>query len=494
MTTTPTTHSSHPSGDEGPDAHVALRNLISSMGEDPGLADCVRIAGEESRQISRYRIGTAAAVALGAYGAATAGFWQLRSGESQDVSVDIRRATQGLNVSGHTRRDGAVVRSAGPTGASLTTGPMPGCFPCADGRWIMLVVSSARPHQMERTLEVLNCSAPDQIEGAVASWNGAELEEAIYDRGAVAGFVRTAEEWDATPQGRHMVGRPLIQIDKIGEAHPRPRSASAGPGGRPLDGVRVLDATHIIAGPMVTRTLAEQGGDVLHVTRPVNYDPAPFLIDFGVGKRNTVIDLDSPGGKEHFHNLARTADVVVQSYRPGALAARGFSADRLADENPGIIMVSVSCFGGSGAIGMRRGVDPVAQAVTGLAVGEAASDGKPQMNYMWTLTDPLVGYLGATGTMAALGRQAREGGSYHVQVSLVGCAMWLRTLGRSGGQPVAGLPLGLSDLITPRTVDIRSPIYSMLTYLAPIVDYSRTPARWDRPPEPASTSAPQWTD
>jgi hypothetical protein len=158
--------------------------------------------------------------------------------------------------------------------------------------------------------------------------------------------------------------------------------------------------------------------------------------------------------------------------------------------------VSVSCFGGSGPIGRRRGVDPIAQAVTGLAHAhadaDADADGAPQMNMMWTLTDPLVGYLGAAGAMAALARQGAEGGSYHVKVSLAGCAMWLQDLGPSGGAPVAGLPLTLDQLIKPRTVQLESPEFSRLTYLAPVTEFSRTAARWDRPPERATRAAARW--
>lgn len=476
------------------DAQRALGELLDVLGVTGPVRERVAITGSEPTMLSRHRIGTAAAVALAAYGAATARLWALRSGTEQDVSVDIARAAQALYVSAHTRRSDGIDSAAGPFGRNRVTAGMPGCHRCADGRWVMLVVGSARPHQLRRTLEVLECRS-EEIPQAVARWEGAALEEAIYERGAVAGLVRTPEEWRATPQGGYLLGRPVIEIEKIGDGPPRP--ADAGPGGRaiprrPLSGLRVLDVTHVIAGPMISRTLAEQGGDVLHVTAPVNYDPESFLVDLGVGKRNAVIDLAAPAGRQALTELARSADVFVQSYRPGALDARGFAPAELADRNPGIIVVSVSCYGGDGPTGRRRGVDPVAQAVTGLAHTEASADGIPQMNRMWTLTDPLVGYLGAAGAMAALARRATEGGSYHVRVALAACAMWLQDLGPSGGEPVDGLPLTLDSLATPRTVQLESPDFSRLTYLAPAVDFSRTAAYWDRPPERAGSSAARW--
>jgi crotonobetainyl-CoA:carnitine CoA-transferase CaiB-like acyl-CoA transferase len=476
------------------DAQRALGELLDVLGVTGPVRERVLITGSEPAMLSRHRIGTASAVALAAYGAATAQFWALRSGVEQDVSVNIARATQALYVSAHTRRSDGIDSQTGPFGRNRVTGGMPGCHRCADGRWVMLVVGSARPHQLRRTLEVLGCTG-EQIPQAVARWDGAALEEAIYERGAVAGLVRTAREWRATPQGGYLLGRPVVEIEKIGDGPPRP--GGAGPVSRavpqrPMSGLRVLDMTHVIAGPMISRTLAEHGGDVLHITGPVNYDPESFLVDLGVGKRNAVVDLAAPAGRQALTELARGADVFVQSYRPGALDGRGFAPADLADRNPGIVVVSVSCYGGDGPTGRRRGVDPVAQAVTGLAHAEARADGVPQMNRMWTLTDPLVGYLGAAGTMAALARRAAEGGSYHVRVSLAACAMWLQDLGPSGGEPVDGLPLTLDSLVEPRTVQLESPDFSRLTYLAPAVDFSHTAAHWDRPPERAGSSAASW--
>lgn len=472
---------------------AALGALLDDLDIKGSIRERVRITGDEPTTLSRHRIATAAAIALAANGVATARFWAQRTGIEQEVSVQIERAAQALNVAPHTRRADGRVSTTGPWGRHLVTGGMPGCHRTADGRWVMLIVGSARPHQLQRTLEVLGCTA-EQIPDAVAGWDGAELEEAIFENHAVAGLVRSPAEWRATPQGRHLLHRPVIEIERLGDAPPRPLRADPGVGTalRPLSGVRILDVTHVIAGPMVGRTLAEQGGDVLHITRPVNFDPESFLIDLGVGKRNTVVDLDQPVGRDELQALADQADVFVQSYRPGALDARGFGPATLAERNPGVVVVSVSCFGGTGPLGHRRGVDPIAQAVTGLAHTEADDSGTPQMNRMWTLTDPLVGYLGAAGAMAALSRQAAEGGSYLVRVSLVGCAMWLQSLGPSAGSAVDGQPLTLEHLIEPRLIDMASADFSTLTYLAPVTQYSQTPGRWDRPPERARHSEPSW--
>ncbi|NRI68730.1 CoA transferase [Rhodococcus sp. MS16] len=470
---------------------MATADLLGLMGL-PTSTGRVRITGSEQRSIARRRISTASAAALAATGAATAEYWRRIGGDEQTVTVNMHRATQALYVGAHTKRSDGWRPTAG-YGAIQTLEPMNPYFRTHDGRWIDLVLGSARPNQVDRVLQVLDCER-DSIAKAVASRDGLELEGAIHATGATAGLVRTAEEWRATPQGQHLDRQPVIRVERIGDAPPRRRTAADNESdcAGVLSGLRVLDATHVIAGPMVARTLAEQGADVLHVTRPVNHDTEMFLLDLGVGKRNIVIDLDAEAGRADFGDMAATADVLVQSYRPGALAARGFSPVALAESNPGIVVVQVSCFGETGPDGHRRGVDPVAQAVTGLAVDEADADGRPMMNPMVTLTDPLVGYLGASGVMAALARQVTEGGSWLVRVSLAGSAMWLQDLGWSDATVVHGQSLSLEHLVAPRTVQFESPHFSTVIYLAPVVEYSATPSGWSRPPEPATVGKPEW--
>jgi crotonobetainyl-CoA:carnitine CoA-transferase CaiB-like acyl-CoA transferase len=461
------------------DARTALANLTASLGFDGHAADRVTFTGEEQQDISCHRISTASAVSFAAQGTAIAELWRLRTGTDQSVSVDLGRATQGLNPHAHTIRDGV--------GRNQVTHAMPWCYPTADGRYVLLVLGSARPHQMERTLETAGVSAPADLGPALARWDAQAFEEAIYAKGAVGAVVRSPEEWLAHPQGQYLASRPLIEIERISDGAPLPFPEGA----RPLDGFRILDATHIIAGPMSTRTLAEQGGDVLHITRPQNYDTENFAIDFGVGKRNAILDLDAEAGRATLADLAAGADVFVQSYRPGSMAARGFSPEALAARSPGMVIVSVSCFGYGGPLGYWRGVDPIAQAVTGICALERDADGVPQLNRAATLTDPLVGYLAAAGAVTALIRRAKEGGSYHVRVALARCGMWNLDLGPSGGHYVDGLPLTFPQFGEAPMVTMASR-FGELQYMAPVTQYSATPASWARPAEPAGTSDPVW--
>ena len=460
---------------------TALGALLGELGLDGGASGgAVVIEGEEQTDISPHRIGTASALALAANAAGVAAWWRLQTGRGQDVRVEVARATQALHLHAHTRQQGR--RLASPRGTTQSF------WRTADDRWLHLVTGSARRHQLERTLDALGAPSLAKVAGPIREGKAAELEEAVYAAGAVAAMVRTPEEWRAHPQGQFLATRPVVEIERIGDA---PAEAPR-PGDRPLSGVRVLDLTHIIAGPMISRTMAEQGADVLHVTPPNHWDPPHFVIDLGVGKRSATADVGLPADVARLHELAGDADVYVQSYRPGSLARKGFSPAELAELRPGLVVVTVSCFGEAGGPwGQRRGVDPIAQAVSGIAHTEGLPGDQPAMNQAQTLNDPLVGYLGAAGAMAGLMARARDGGSYHVRLSLVRCGMWLQDLGLVEWQRRPLPDQRFEHLVTPAMVTMPGP-YGVIDYLAPPVAYAETPSRWALPAEPLGASPLTW--
>ena len=187
-------------------------------------------------------------------------------------------------------------------------------------------------------------------------------------------------------------------------------------GARPLSGVRVLDLTRVLAGPTCARTLAEHGAEVLHVRSPKLPSIEPFVIDTNPGKRSCFLDLDRREDVERMRALVRDAHVFSQGYRPGALARRGFSPEELAQMRPGIIAVSIDCYGHEGPFAGRPGWEQLAQTVTGMA-HEHAGDEHPAL-VPAAINDYTTGYLGALGVMCALARRTTEGGSWHVRVSL----------------------------------------------------------------------------
>lgn len=152
----------------------------------------------------------------------------------------------------------------------------------------------------------------------------------------------------------------------------RPRGNHLAAASSPAAGVRVLDLTRVIAGPVATRFLAALGAEVLRIDPPHRPDLPPGAVaDSLLGKRSATLDLRSAKGFARLHRLLSRADVVVCGYRPGALRRYGLDADDLAERDPGLVVALLSAWGHHGPWAQRRGFDSVVQAPTGIAVGEA---------------------------------------------------------------------------------------------------------------------------
>lgn len=442
----------------------------------------VTIEGDDPVVDSRFRPAAAAAAALAAQGLGVAAIWKARSGVDQDVRVEARRAAvPGLQTINFMRQNGHAHDLFPRSTKSFTD-----FFPTKDGKQIYLLRTTLYVENLIGTLELLGCSYDaDSMAKAVAKWDALDLEEALAERRLIGVIARPRAEWLAHPQGQWLAARPAVEIEKIGDSPAEPLLPAA----RPLEGVRVLDFTHILAGPVTARMLAEQGADTLHVSAQHQMDPMRLAIDTGAGKRSTHLDLDSRGDLATLHRLADDADIFVQSWRPGSLDKHGLSPEALAARRPGLIYVSVSAYGSGGPWADRAGYEPVGQAACGLVLEEGSAD-KPKLAVTGTLNDYLAAYLGAAGTMTALLRRAREGGSYHVKVSLTRTSMWMQEIGRltQAEWPERAMPMEArpSDLMT-----IQSP-FGAVTIPAPITQYSVTPGYFERPPEPFGASLPGW--
>jgi hypothetical protein len=299
--------------------------------------------------------------------------------------------------------------------------------------------------------------------------------------------MRSPEEWAAHPQGNAVAGLPLIEIVKIGEAPPRPLPAGAE---RPLSGLRVLDLTRVIAGPVCGRTLAAHGADVMRITAPHLPGIPDLDVDMGRGKLSAALDLRAAEDRERLAALVRESHVFVQGYRPGGLAARGFAPEALAGMRPGIVAVSLSAYGHAGPWAGRRGFDSQVQNASGINVAEAEALGVPPPKELPAQAmDHATGYLMAFGAMMALLRKAREGGSWHVRVSLAQTGHWLSRLGRLQGG--FDCPEPARDEIEALLEAMDTP-FGRLTCIRHAARLSQTPALWTRPPAPLGTHAPVW--
>jgi crotonobetainyl-CoA:carnitine CoA-transferase CaiB-like acyl-CoA transferase len=468
-------------------AHDALRSILPVAGwpvdQVAERARSVEITGGTDPVLpTPFRIGETSAAALAATGLAAADLWELRGGRRQEVAVDLRQATASLRSGHYLKME--------KTDVSRERNPVMGMYPAKNGRWSYIHANF--PNHRAAALSVLGCAEDrEAVRKAVAKWDALELEEAIIAAKGAGGMVRSMAEWAAHPQGQAIASLPVMEIIKIGDA-PVEKLPD---GDRPLSGVRVLDLTRVLAGPTCARTLAEHGADVLKITGAHLPNIGYQEFDTGHGKLSAHLDLREAKDVATLKGLVRETDVFSQGYRPGTLGGRGLSPEELSALRPGLVYVSLCAFSHKGPWASRRGFDTVVQNVSGITArqGEVFPGAEPGPQfYPVSAIDYLTGYLMAFGAMVALGRRAREGGSWLVRISLAQTGHWL--VGR-GEVPVAELK-GVAKEFTAdelaRWSTASDTPAGRLTHLAPVVQMSETPPRWARPSVPLGYNQPVW--
>jgi crotonobetainyl-CoA:carnitine CoA-transferase CaiB-like acyl-CoA transferase len=454
-----------------------LSDIWTSAGGDPAALDAVRLTGEEPQLPSSFRVAAAAQASIAATGLAAAQIWKLRSGQSQDVTVDMAHAIVECRSERYLRVDGK--------GSPMVWDAIAGIYKTRDRRFVRLHTNF--PHHRDAVCKVLNCKPErDDVQAALMQWDAETFETAAYAGGCVVAMMRSYDEWLALPHAKALAELPLVSIEKIGEAAPKPWPK----GVRPLEGIRVLDLSRVIAGPVAGRSLAAHGADVLLISGP-DLPSIPWLtIDNGRGKLTSFVELKSEQGRGVLRDLLAQADIFAQGYRPKSIAALGFSPQDAANINPGIVYVSLSAYGHAGPWAERRGFDSLVQTATGFnhAEGQAAGvDGPKELPAQ--MLDHATGYMMAFGAMMAKARQSREGGSWHVRVSLAQTGRWLWNLGRvADGFKTEDLK---GETIKPFIEELPSgfgPLQSV-THSAIL---SKTPAFWARPSMPLGSHPPQW--
>jgi crotonobetainyl-CoA:carnitine CoA-transferase CaiB-like acyl-CoA transferase len=454
-----------------------LRDIWTSVGGNAAALDAVKLTGEEPQLPSSFRVAAAAQASIAASGLAAAEIWKLRSGQSQDVTVDMRHAVVECRSERYLRVDD---KPPPPAWDAIA-----GVYKTRDARFVRLHTNF--PHHRDAVCKVLNCKPErDDVQAALMQWDAEAFETAAYGAGGVVAMMRSHAEWSATPHAKALAELPLITIEKIGDAAPKPWPK----GERPLAGIRVLDLSRVIAGPVAGRTLAAHGADVLLISGP-GLPAIPWLtIDTGRGKLTSVVDLKSEQGRETFRDLLAQADIVSQGYRPSVIAGLGFSAEAAARINPGVVYVTLSAYGHAGPWAERRGFDSLVQTSTGFnhAEGQAAGvDGPKELPAQ--MLDHATGYFMAFGAMMAKARQSREGGSWHVRVSLAQTGRWLWNLGRI----TDGLKTGdlKGETVMPLIEEAPSG-FGALRSVRHSALLSKTPAYWARPAMPLGSHPPQW--
>ncbi len=278
-----------------------LSDIWTAAGGDPAALDAVTLTGEEPQLPSSFRVAAAAQTSVAATGLAAAHIWQLRSGQSQGVAVDMRHAVVECRSERYLRVDG---KPPPPAWDAIA-----GIYRTRDQRFVRLHTNFR--HHRDAVCKVLNCKPErDEVQVALMQWDSEAFETTAYAAGCVVALMRSHQEWSATPHAKALAELPLISIEKIGDAAPKPWPE----GKRPLAGIRVLDLSRVIAGPVAGRTLAAHGADVLLISGP-DLPAIPWLtIDTGRGKLTSFVELRSEQGRGMLRDLVAQADVFSQGY------------------------------------------------------------------------------------------------------------------------------------------------------------------------------------
>lgn len=359
----------------------------------------------------------------------------------------------------HVRLDGAEV--------GVAFDPLSAFFPAADG-WVR--THGNYPWHRAALLRAVGASTPEDVPAAIAAMDALAVEEAVVAAGGCAVAVRSAAAWTATPQG---AATPLVRTED-GPATDAPL-APAPPGALPAAGLRVVDLTRVIAGPVGTRMLAALGADVTRVDDPARPELPLLVLDGGLGKSRVALDLAAADGRAALEALLADADAVVLGHRPGALDRFGLHPDALAGRHPQAVVVSLSAWGTDGPWGGRRGFDSLVQAASGIADALRTPDGRPGALPVQAL-DHATGYLVAAATLRALTRRARDGVAPRARLALAATAHALLAAGpRAAPTTDAAPPDARPYLVTLDRAD------GALTVVAPPGALDGVPLHWPRP-------------
>ncbi len=357
--------------------------------------------------------------------------------------------------------------------------------------WIRLHTNA--PHHRAAALRVLGVEGDRvAVAAAVARWAGEELEAAVVSEGGCAALLRTPDAWAGHAQGAAVAAEPLVasEITDAGGDGPAWQSTPA----RPLAGLRVLDLTRVLSGPVATRFLAGLGADVLRIDPP-DWDEPAVVPEMTIGKRAARLDARDPAGRDAILALLADADVLVHGYRSDALEALGLGVDVRREARPGLVDVSLDAYGHTGPWAARRGFDSLVQMSTGIA-GAGLRSGladRPTPLPVQAL-DHGTGYLVAAAVLSGLAARVRTGRGMRSRLSLARTAAALEQSTR-----LAALPIELAQASTVEPVTAQLAVPSALdtpwgaaTLLSPPVRFTASPLVWERSPRPLGSDAPAW--
>ncbi len=470
-------------------ARAALAQLWRQAGLPAEALARVSLSGAEPGVPSSFAVGSALQAAQAAAALAATECGRLAGGLTQDVSVHLpdvlRESACHFKLDGKTLSIWDKLSGLYPCGGEAPGGAQPG----------HVRIHANFAHHRDGALALLGLptgpqTEREQVRQALRNWPAEAFETSAAERGLVVAAVRSPQAWAQHPQALAVAQLPLVDIQPIDGgagtvASPKQRLDGA-EDPRPLAGLRVLELTRILAGPVAGRTLAAYGADVLLVNSP-NLPNIESIAETSRGKLSTHIDLKTEAGRETLRGLVRECDIFLQGYRPGGLQALGFGPQDLARLRPGIVCVELSAYGPTGPWATRRGFDSLVQSATGLNWAEAQAFGSAEPRALpLQALDYGAGYLLAFGALAALCRQRSQGGSWQVRVSLAGVGQWLNSLGRVADGPNA------PALNFEGALEESSSGFGTLAAVPHAARLSHSSTAWSRPSMPPGSHAPVW--
>jgi crotonobetainyl-CoA:carnitine CoA-transferase CaiB-like acyl-CoA transferase len=357
-----------------------------------------------------------------------------------------------------------------------------GDYPTADG-WIRLHTNA--PHHRAAALAVLGCATErEAVAQAVSAWRGQELEDAIIAQSGCAAMMRSMAEWNAHPQGLSVANEPLIAFSETSRAAARPWAWTSD---RPLAGLKVLDLTRVLAGPVATRFLAGYGADVLRIDPPTWNEPG-VIPEVTLGKRCARLDLKCPEDRAIFESLLAQADILVHGYRPAALERLGYGEQYRRQLNPSLIDVALNAYGWTGPWSGRRGFDSLVQMSSGIAHHGMQQQGadKPIPLPVQAL-DHATGYLIAAAVVRALIARLNEGRTLQARLSLARTAKLLTDA--PAASPASALAATSDADYAPQ---LEQTEWGPARRYRPPAIIEGTPMHWPRPASSLGSAAASW--
>ncbi|GAC70193.1 CoA transferase [Gordonia soli] len=447
---------------------------IGQSGIRPLRASTPAVMGEGALA-SAFAVTPLAVATIGATGAALADVLALRDGARRSVTVDRRLASLWFST------------SLSPQGWTPPPAwdPIAGDYRCRDG-WIRLHTNAAAHRRA--ALRVLGVDADkDAVAAAVASWDRITLETAIVTAGGCAAAMHTRRQWAASGPGRHVAAEPLIEWN-LGSAAGNPWQGPAEVD-RPLAGLKVLDLTRVLAGPVATRLLALLGAEVLRIDPP-SWDEPGIVPDVVLGKRCARMDLHDAGDYNQFLDLLAGADIIVHGYRPGALDGLGLDTTLRHNIRPGLIDVSLDAYGWTGPWRTRRGFDSLVQMSTGIAEeGMRRYQRETPTPLPVQALDHSTGYLMAYAVINALTHHAHTGRGAIARLSLARTAHLLTSYDRG---PHSGVDESIIRTDADLTPDIEHTSWGPAQRVRPPLTIDGVDITTDIPAHHLGADAPRW--